>query len=599
MCSVRASGAAQRSPKTQVSVQLRYNARAGSLTILTMETHNGAEVHPVPPGFIEDKPLASAPHGFDQEHQVLIAFPKVQIGSRLRLRYRRQLREVPLPGVFGQSFVFGWGEAQRAAEVHIRSALPLRVQKNDPPGALAVSLSKDRSGDTYVLTARLRRPVHMEPVDEPAPFLAGDRLVWLDVTSSQSHADLVRPLLAPYEAVATAPLPSAYQRILEAARGKDGLIAQANEITAGLQGTLRYLGDWRPIRGGHIPRPLAETAESHFGDCKDFAIATVAILRRLGHRAHVAVVQRGAKPVLSPTDLPMMSEYNHAIVYIDDDGGAGRFLDPTNTVSFAQGIFEDIMDRPALVLDPAGPRLLRTPAGAPAEAVTRTRLVLHEEPGQALRTEGSLALLGRAALQVAGAELDQSRQSIAYDVVSRLSDRARLRAFSVDGYDLRSRIAADTTFQVRYTEDGPDARTSAGPGVALQQGKLIQTLLTQTRERVSDLILGRPQRLEEERLLRGMHLVGSPPRCEIASPWARLRREVRQTPAGIQVKDEVEISRWLVPAAELAGPRFRALQDQIRACFANVVLVYSPAPQVPALLLRSSPAYPKQENDRS
>ena len=131
------------------------------------------------------------------------------------------------------------------------------------------------------------------------------------------------------------------------------MIEKLNTVTSLLAENINYLGDWRPISGLYVPRDLEAIANTKLADCKDFSAATAAILRKLGMEAHISWVKRGLGAFESPTPLPTMTEFNHAIVRAVTSGRT-YWVDPTNFSSFAQGIFPDIADKRTLTLDPAG-----------------------------------------------------------------------------------------------------------------------------------------------------------------------------------------------------------------------------------------------------
>ena len=101
-----------------------------------------------------------------------------------------------------------------------------------------------------------------------------------------------------------------------------------------------------------VPHTLAEIEGAGKGDCKDMATSSVALMRKLGFDAHVAIIERGYNPVISPFSNSVADHFNHAIVYVKTKSKA-YWLDPTNQQSYL-GINPDIMDRPAVVLIPDG-----------------------------------------------------------------------------------------------------------------------------------------------------------------------------------------------------------------------------------------------------
>src|SRR5581483_6589222 len=103
--------------------------------------------------------------------------------------------------------------------------------------------------------------------------------------------------------------------------------------------------DWKTVDGQYVPHDLSHIAELKLGDCKDFSAATAAILKKLGLDAHIALTNRGVYYDGKADELPTESSFNHAIVYVKADERV-YWIDPTNTASFAGGMFSDIADRP-------------------------------------------------------------------------------------------------------------------------------------------------------------------------------------------------------------------------------------------------------------
>ncbi|MEJ0026506.1 MAG: DUF3857 domain-containing transglutaminase family protein [Rhizomicrobium sp.] len=86
------------------------------------------------------------------------------------------------------------------------------------------------------------------------------------------------------------------------------------------------------------PRSPAETFRSGYGDCKDKSALLVAMLRRLGVEAYVALTDTKTGPVL-PQMAPAANIYDHAIVEVRL-GGRSYWIDPTS--AHAGGRFPDL-----------------------------------------------------------------------------------------------------------------------------------------------------------------------------------------------------------------------------------------------------------------
>jgi transglutaminase-like putative cysteine protease len=553
------------------TVRLVYNASTSSLKILEAKTINEGRERRVEPRMIEDKPLASARKGFDSHNQVLIVFPDVGVGSRVSLRYLETRKIAPLPGVYGQSFVFGEREYIEAARVRIDSALRLLVKKNDPYDELAIEQSE--SGGRYVTEARLKSPSYHKPVDEADVQVDGKQMTWLDVSSAQEWAALGRPVVRSYEDVINAPLPALFEKIRSEAASKSTSIERMDAVTSLLADELHYTGDWRSVRGGWVPRPLDVIAGGRYGDCKDFSAATAAILRALGLRANVAWIIRGRRPVLSPNDLPIAA-FNHAIVAVQD-GDKTRWLDPTNRASFAQGVPEDIIDRPALVLDVSSPTLSRVPAADPEDSTLATEIHVDLSREEEVSGRGTVTATGRQAYPYAGAALDRSTTSLAYDMIRRLVRENQLKQWKVDAEDLHSRIVKPFKYDVSYLAAGPSMQTSAGMGYLLPQSRLLQLFQVKLEDRVSGLFLEQPYTMKRRLLLDNVSIVGRRAlSCSIDSPWIKAERRAAKTASGLAVSDTLTLKRAEVSNDELRGKRFASLREELRRCFDNVAVIY-------------------------
>lgn len=552
--------------------QITYNSRVSDLRVLKAATLHKGKTYPVAPEFIQDKPLASSYQGFDQIHQIMVAFPNVEIGARVRLALEERTRRAPIPGVFSRTVTFGDQRYDVRKEVRFRSRLPLVYKANDPEKLLEVR--EGREGEFHILELRLKRPFYRRVVDEQRISVDTKNYLWVDVASTGDWGEMFRPLVPEYEKILKAPLPDAWKKIADRARLEPNPVAQFNFVTAALAASMHYLGDWRAVNGGHVPRALAEVARTKFGDCKDFTAATVAILRSLGHEANPAFIFRGVNPELSPTPLANVNAFNHAIVWARADGKE-YWIDPTNQNSFAQGVMEDIIDRPALVLAPEKPFLSRTPAGKPEDALAAFEVDLRIERDERLTAKGLARYTGRATLPFTGAELNTSRESLDFQLISNVGDTARMEKWSVGNYDLKSRIATDFRFDYSFSERDAEFRTTAGPALPIASTWIAQVLLVKTEGRVSDLYLEQPIEFRRDIRVRQIAALGEGDlSCTIASPWVEMKREYAKTEDGIRVRDDVKVKRSRVTAQELGSAEFAQLQREIRRCYEGAAVIF-------------------------
>lgn len=177
-------------------------------------------------------------------------------------------------------------------------------------------------GDHKEITMHARRTAAM--VDE------GDYPVWynrfpvVEIAKSRSWADVVSWALPLYpENVA---LPAELEsRVQEWAAIADPH-ARAFAVLRTVQRDVRYFGA-ELGENTHRPTPPAVTWQRRYGDCKDKAYLTVALLRRLGIEAEPALVSTSQGRALLER-LPAAAQFNHVIVAVHI-GGRTLWLDPT------------------------------------------------------------------------------------------------------------------------------------------------------------------------------------------------------------------------------------------------------------------------------
>ncbi len=560
--------------------RLIYNAATSSIKVLAAKTiHNGVE-YPIDPKFLEDKPLASSPKGFDQHHQILVAYPEVKINSEIYLKYSLIVKEVPISGFFSTSFIYGSDSYEKSGRVRITSQKPLYFAANDPNHHLTIKENKiDSPSQKYQIEVILKKPIFMEPIDEQYVHLDPKALTWIDISSTKDWTDIAKPMVNKYESILNQPLPQAFDKILQLAKKKNKTIDQINTVTSHLAENINYLGDWRPISGLYVPRDLEKVASTKLADCKDFSAATASILRKLGLKAHISWVKRGVGIYDNPSNLPTLSEFNHAIVRVITPEKT-FWVDPTNYSSFSQGIFPDIADRKTLVMDPQKISMEKIPALQPEDGNVILVKNFQSKNEDQFEIEGQLQIKGFASIPYTGLSLKASKQSIDYGLIKAIGDENRIIQWSVEPSDLSSRIVSDLSFQFHFIEKDEDLKTSAGPAIRLSAGSYIPVLLTKTTDRVSDLFIGTPLSVRKEFHMNKISRLGTHSLdCDIKSPWINASRSVSDQEEGLLVVDEVIIKKSNIPNQELHSSEYSQLQKSLQKCFYGTAIVYSKEPK--------------------
>lgn len=164
--------------------------------------------------------------------------------------------------------------------------------------------------------------------------------------------------------------------------------AKIRAIVARLHERVRYTG----VEFGAArlkPQRPSEVIQRHYGDCKDKATLLVAMLREAGIPAHLALLSVGPGPDVSP-DLPGMTQFNHAIVYVPANGKNKALWIDATAQYFQPGIlpWQD-SGRMALIIAPETTGLTQIPEPSPENSrlvETRTFTLSDFGPSQAVET---------------------------------------------------------------------------------------------------------------------------------------------------------------------------------------------------------------------
>ncbi len=551
-----------------------YNSRAGRFEVLAAETRIGGRVVPVPPGQIEDKPVSSNVPGFDELRRTTVAYPNVEKGVRVYQKYRRVKTEVPFPGHFSARFVVGNGLAFRNLEVLIRSRKPLFTSVNDPDRRLEVTHGVEDGRDTVRMT--LKAPVYCNLADEvEGSFLHLDQVPYLSVSTHRDYVSMLGPMPAAVDDIIGRPLPEAFGDIPAAASKEKRPVDRLNAVTAAVADRVRYFGDWRPVNGGFVPRPLSAISESRFGDCKDLAVLTAAILRRMGMRADVAFVWRSSVP---PARLALASDgaFNHAIVRATDNG-ATYWIDPTNRFSFAQGIPEDLAERDALVLDPAGPRLEQIPLPVPETSRAESDVGMRIEPTGSAEVAAKLSLTGNQAATLTGMGRYMSPQTLRYRIIDWVTGGRRVLSGTVSGFDADSTVVSDIALDIRARVENVGIRATAGMTYLDSMDSFYAYKKIDPSKDRGHLYIGFPSVNEVVSRLKDARLVGNlPGACRVESPWVDASWAMETDPTDVILRTRRVVKRQVLTPAELSSPAFSEFQRGVRECLGGFAVVFAP-----------------------
>lgn len=552
---------------------LRYNSASEKIKILTAKTIYQGKEYPLAIDLLEDKPLASAHRGFDQKRQILLAFPKAEIGAKIVLEYSITTTEVPIPGFYATVFDFGHKEYVTKARIKLDSKIPLHILVNDPEKVLRIT----KNDNLHKLDIVLTRPLFKGFINELAGNVINYKyLTWVSVSSLTSWQQLAQKLAQQYAKVFTQTLPKDFARIAAKAAQEKGAIAQINMVTSLLNDKIKYLTDLRTVKGRIIPRALAEISATQLGDCKDFSAATAAILSKLGYKVQLVLVRRGVGDFY-PQSLPDLHAFNHMIVKVTAPNGQVYWIDPTNFQSMAGGIFPDIAGKMALIVDQKNPGYEKIANINPQHAQATLQYEVEIVSDNKIVESGKMILKNEMAYSLIGAGLLASTETIKDTIYYHLSgsilegkNKKKLQL-----PDLSSRIVKDIVIDYSFVRENGLFKTNLGSALQLTYDILFK-FFNVTQDYVTDLLVDMPHTYKRHIVIKDVKVDNiAALNKELKTPWLYVSRKCKLHNHDVQIDETIVVYKNLITNAELKTPQFLALKNGLEKDFREVAVVFS------------------------
>ncbi|WP_264374950.1 MULTISPECIES: DUF3857 domain-containing protein [unclassified Wolbachia] len=553
---------------------LIYNDDSADLTVLEAKTAYNGEEYIVTEDMIEDKPLASPSKGFDQLRQVTISFPKIEIGTEVYLRYKQVNKKVPVDNFYGLSFSYH-GDYLQAENTKINSELPLEIKVNDPREVLEIA--EEKNDDIHSISIALKKAVYENTTNEPHNGILNIKHnTWVSLSSLSEWEDLAKKLAPGYHSVINQPLPATFEAIAEFADNESTDEEKINAVTSLLNEKVQYMGDWRTVSGKFFPRDLEKIADSQVGDCKDFSASTAAILQKLGYKVQPILVMRGTTSTSNPEALPNMGNFNHVMLKVTNRDGKIYWIDPTNTVSMARGIFPDIADRNALVLDSEEADYIKIPAvqGENSKVISHSELTIEDN---VVNEYGQLTVQGEAALGLTGVGLYYSDEQLRDSVFRMISgvylDEEEKKFLELP--DLTLRNVEDLTIKYEFQQKNKIFKTNLGPALNLGDNWLNDVVNTAS-DQVSDLFIGVPKTKESHMIIKDIKIKNCENlNFEIDSPWLYVNRFCKYKNDGTEFSNLITIKKSFITNEELKTAEYKNLKSELENNFSRASIIIS------------------------
>lgn len=550
--------------------------------ILWAKVKTGDQTYNVDLKNLESRELPT-PGGLSSTRQLIIPFTHVQVGSEVSYRSITQTKNKLIPGYFSMRFIYGLMFPENEGEVTLISDKPLFHAVRDPGKYLKITEGKD--GQKYTLKITLLKKAFFIPKDEAGMILDPASFPTVDVSTGKDWNELAKPLAEKYENVLKQPLPPLFKSIAEKAKTAPTEEGKAQIVISELAEKITYSGNWTTLVKAMFPRGHAEVAKTQNGDCKDYSSTAVAILRSLGIKATVALVQRESpqsptyllfRSAISEKPLPMLNYFNHAIVRMVTKSGKVLWFDPTNPVSQNLAPFQDIARSIALNLaaDVNSAEILPTEHDPDNKGVID--VVLKPRLDGTADLTAKLDFSGQISTSLRSAAMQSGKNALEEQLWTLLLVKPVNGKKSAGDYDIKTRAYKPLQIPLTATIDSPlqeyiekkSAEEKLKLTIPLPLHALIFSVIG--KDRLSALHLGTPA---EWAITRTIYGVDTPDEvagdCIALSKWMDLRRKTYKVPEGLKVEDRFTLKESFIQAEEFKSKDVGYFVGDIFNCFGS------------------------------
>lgn len=529
-------------------------------------TLSGKTKIPVPENMIRKSPV-NEEAGFSNVIGVEVAFPKMNVGAVIQWEYELEETQIPLHGFFSHVLHLDSEYYSTAGfNFEIESQVPLQSLVNDLEKMLI--LTKTKNG----FKVKLKKNLNHSIVDESYGYLSRNRFPTVLFSTGKEWKNVGQALIRNYEARLNEPLPPFLKGVVEKVRRIKGISAQTLMMHKLLKSHVRYMGDWRGRFSAQVPRSLKSISDSQFGDCKDYSLMAVRVLREIGYEAHFASVLSDRVPVPDIYYKLPINYFNHQIVYVRI-GQTDYWFDPTSQedISFLD---DALVNRSAVVWKKI-PEVRRIPKYDESQNGFQYRLVLNPTviPGQ---YAGDLEVesWGLESKFSKGDE-DSANPMLKWLLLFFPDVKSKSQEFHVHTPRVKkpwaSRHRGIGVFESVFD------KTPVGEGFRVGFSNFLRAILDVDAKWRSDFDFGFPSQRQYEVFIRERNFVGAlSESCTVDSPWMKINLSVRNENRTAILSYSETFKTTEIPNSSVQTKPFRDFQAKIKSCLVGRVLILGP-----------------------
>lgn len=523
---------------------------------------------------LQERAVTDESPGFSSLYEYVLSFPDVQEGSDIELDYEVNTKRALEPEFWGQSFQLDSG-AYQAFSWKINSDKPLFAYAQDPGGVVETVQDKRKPGQVLF---RSKASFSVALADEADPFLSNERKILLMASVLNDWSKYGQFSAKAFEERAQERLPAADEKFAASLKKDAGAAAKIQKILQRISSRYRYFGDWRSTEQMYVPRHFSEIERTLYGDCKDFALVAVRMLRLAGLDAKpVWILNDDDPPGAGLYKIPTDNAFNHVIVRVVD-GADSWWVDPTNTAARVNYMADEVAGRPGLVLDPAGSKLVDIRKITPGDYRTVLNAdISQKNDGKTLvkivsRYEGYSPISAGEQIKADGLNF------FVQDHVQRLMPAASIASVKADAVEVERETNDLHSYEASADFENFWVRTSAGIGFSPVREDVIEKLRNlKLADRAGDVALGKVYTYDETLRLRGFRRQGDLKLdCEVDSPWLSFSQKVTEEKSAIVYHSIFSLKEAEMVLTAEAKKAALALQKDLRDCAGRVLVLLKP-----------------------
>ncbi|KYG70084.1 hypothetical protein AZI85_15465 [Bdellovibrio bacteriovorus] len=507
---------------------------------------------------------------------VVIPFTNLKVGSTITYRFVEKKTKQLIPGHFSVEYNYGMSVPEAGGHLTVKSAIPIFFAMSDPWKNLEIQNIKEN--EKFVLRVKQKSSLYKLPI-EFGPIIRKENATRIQISSINNWRDYLKSFAGKYEKILEVKkLPASYQKIADLAKSANSVEEKINIVTSELASIMTYSGDWTTFEKMFVPRPLNEVEKLKTGDCKDFSIATVAILRNLGISAEVALTHRKSPSAqlgmytIDPLDLNLVLQdaFNHAIVKVKN-GQSIYWVDPTNIVSNASTPFSDITGSYALEVSTNATGLERIPypsMGQNSIRVVKNYNIREDNTADTTSSFRFTGVFAKAVLEIAHSQNKEVSKKILM-AFNRTDPKDAQGNYT--GVNFNSRISTELKGVEKASGDrvleAKDSKLYFSAPLSFTLNGL--TVFNRTK-RITDMYTEGAS--EDNTVLKvdGYDFVGFQEGCTILTPWFTVERAFIKTQTGFEVRDQSKFFDAELKAEDINSDKFSThLSDIFYDCAAT------------------------------